>query len=433
MESEEERDGISEYPRRKVRRLNSSRLVEGTKVWLSGLTELLSLVGDECTVIGDELARGIKIRRVCTGETMLVRRENLSMRSSTDAQACSKVLSRVLGDDVSRCVMQFAECQRFWETCTSEGGCRVPHQPKYQTFLGRSVGVWEQWNYSCGACHGMYARDGPGPMARVKSGGENGTVDFGGERYSEFCYEGEHTLRVVQYIDRRRCMSRNVSLYESDKLQDEIDALPNYVTALTVEAQKAGRTGLAGWFPYQQWRLDGFLPSLKILVVQGVNVTGGLTQVTVPSLQEIHLTDCNFSGGVLLPTVRKIFINTCPMGNIWFEQLVEGATEIEEFHVDGCWATSLSFASNNLMKLSMVRMDSLRSIRMWAPCLVDWSLLDYHITGRIYFMASHPLQRLLPTGYTTPGLNVRVGRNVSLRARLALRNHPDAVFEECDA
>lgn len=172
-------DGSPPLLRRKLVHLDVPNLVLGTHIWLVGLSELPSLIGDPCSVIDDRGALGLEVRRFCSGESISVQRCNIALRSPDGDGVCEALLSYILGTEVSRRVIQFAECQRCWENCDTEGGCWVPHPAKHQTFLGRNPGIGEQWNYAFGACHRVYAREGPGPMFNVKKEGDADTVQFG--------------------------------------------------------------------------------------------------------------------------------------------------------------------------------------------------------------------------------------------------------------
>lgn len=137
-------------------------LVAGMTVWLVGLKELSDLIGDECVVIKDMQSLGVRIRRTCVNETLNVQRNNIALRPPHSAEESRLVLERVMGAEVSHEVMRWTECQRCWKRCTAGSRCWVPHPVKHQTFLGQTLGGGGQWNYGCGACNRVYARDGRG-------------------------------------------------------------------------------------------------------------------------------------------------------------------------------------------------------------------------------------------------------------------------------
>ena len=424
-------------------RCNRMMLARGTRVVIEGLVARPELNGRFAVVEHDFDPAAAQSRVPCRllmstggalhlpGALLSIKPCNLKVASIVpDAEDAASTevrdtLENAMGPDIADAVSKHLKCTRCLGSCEVNTRCRVEHPPHLQVDSGSCWGRDGcSQRFYCSACDSSYT---------IVS--EAGDYTMKNKRFGEgprWCFSGQHTLSAIPPEDKRRNYGGTVVKVEVDsEMQEKIDALPETNPDLATLVIGAG--GLYD---------DSIKPTLC---------------VKLPKLQELQLIDCAFDqitlNEELTPNLRCVQMQNVPDGctlelgipnltrfSIHYfagdpaplQAMLDKATKLESFESYKLWAfRHIAFASNHLTDIKLHRSDSLSSIDLYAPRLLNLNLQACFGLELIRIRDAHPtLSGDLPDGFQpTRFLVSTVNANLEPRLVRYLKQHPRANFE----
>lgn len=251
-------------------------------------------------------------------------------------------------------------CARCLEPC-GKGKCCVPHPVHLREFGGGFYGAGGmQFSYACGACSQSYTEVTPsGSTAPPKITG------------AVWCFDGRHSAGPLPAGDKRRVFRNAVTLTAGANLQRQIDELPADTEILNIVStgtfDDKNRVALARPLPN--------LTELHLVDVAFSRVV--LTAETTPKLHTLQMQNvpesCELE--VVLPELRDVTVHYWGGDAGVMERMLQAATKLEEFDSYKLWSNNeLTFASAALRSINLHRADTLGSLTVWAPNLVNLNL-----------------------------------------------------------
>lgn len=412
--------------RQVVSRRRAIDLLPGADVWLTGLTDLPSLNGEQCRFESYDVAtRCARVRRACSNETMLVRRANLTKRAPNGIEACMTVLARALSREVAEKIMAFATCQRCWQACTPGSVCQVVHPASQRQVLSSHNAHADETYLACfcNACHSKYqdfyerhgVRTGAGQRMPLNVGEfeKEGLRSLSrrerpfdaskfdpSKMYDEFeyrfCFEGEHTVCAPRKTDFRRAVPHDAELYAhcNPNLQDELDLLPDYISSLRVFQYPGGPQE-----PFSAARCSACAPSLKRALP---NLTHFETD-----LESFEVSGQSEDGEILLPNLKSLKIHNRNLNSM--KDMLQSATaslEVVELRNVKKKCKTLIFASIALRKMSLVDI-ALKELTLYAPDLRQLTIEGCSRLEIIVLLKDYKKSKSnLPSGFSPPPLTI---------------------------
>lgn len=394
-------------------------LKAGTKVWLTGFNDRPDLDGQSAIIRQPEPAPagGSADPRVFVsvnkGRVALPPR-NISLfkpdDGSGDAHVIAYVLSKALGVDAARRVLQFIACERCQAPCTPGTRCRPPHPIDLRHCIETTErDEKKEFNFFCGACGDLLSK-------------LEGEPHVTGPAH---CFDGHHTTRALPDSDRRRRRLPGFDPIRDGRwAQEAVDEEPDYITSLNVssatktprpsELRLLGRAMLTDT-PWPGLKIKRSFPELKELVLADLNVDEiTLNEELTPQLDSISLQRVgvlrprysSVSCHVDLPMLRKLRLESVKLRPSDITHMVRSAPALETFYAQDVTVRRLHFTSNALRTVSLHQHVKPLMLSFWAPNLelldLSWSDVD-----RIHFCVEHPLQCFLPSDHVPPPLVVR--------------------------
>jgi len=280
----------------------------------------------------------------------------------------------------------------------------------------------------CTACNADYWR-----MNTLSSTNNQAFEEMPIMEGKKWCYSGYHTIKALPEDEQRRVFKNDVVILNmGPTLQDKIEALHGNENVRIIKLMGGGRIGAYSEDPVSF--ADILLPNLEEFHCDGVNLGRlTLTKDLTPNLQVLSMENPTMSDDpqftIECPTLKAVSINYCSSGHFgWLLQLLETATELEEFSsYKLSFVGYLKFASNQLRSITIHRADCLSALHLWAPKLELLDVQSCYDLFDIHFLSRHPLlgQQLSPQFQHGMPLVVRAG-NTSLGKRTIeeISNHP---------
>ena len=208
---------------------------------------------------------------------------------------------------------------------------------------------------------------------------------------ARWCYSGKHTVKPLAVSEKSRVSSDIVTIETSANMQSEIDALPQNVRILTITKPSAGyiddqiRPKLAVSMPQ--------LETVRLIDVCFSKIK--FNESLTPKLQSIEMqnvpSDCQMD--VLSPQLKHFEMNyyNPPRDETWIHRMLASATQLQTFDSYKLCVTTLTFASNHLVRIKLHRSDILSELTIWAPALEELNLQACYDLERLYILEDHAL------------------------------------------
>lgn len=151
--------------------------------------------------------------------------------------------------------------------------------------------------FGCGACRRSFT------ITVTRDSDDNNITDG-----PKFCFDGAHSSAPLAADDERRVVPNTVHLTAGPNLQRDIDALPEDVVTLMINADAGGMS----WDSDRETRLRKALPRLESLQLVDTKFTEvRLTHALTPNLKKLRMQ--NLGDGcelvVELPKLRDVTIH----------------------------------------------------------------------------------------------------------------------------
>lgn len=335
--------------------------VPGLKVWLTGLADRPLLNGEQCEILEDGSCAWrthFLVRRICSQETLVVPRENLTEDAPDGTGACLRVhavLTRGLGRDLAARIMGFLTCPRCYWPSSPDVRCEHPHAVAHRWYLGNSrVGCEGQYfdeNFVCRLCQSEFRLD--------LVSDENGALMLERKERKD-CFQGEHSLLLppggeADATRTRRCIPPDVDLDEllySDghdleykkyayphsriysELQSVLDGLPSYVESINLSDNYDGA-------PHGIDTIRGSLANIALPKLRSIDLefeardcTLVLSPELTPNLERLSLeskaglTEISVTGTGIFSAMEYLGFSGLVVGD-WIHGLLAAATRLK--------------------------------------------------------------------------------------------------------